>query len=199
MGVRFRTTGTPSVPHRGAIGGGPQSPRQYDSAPRFEGGGATAPAPRYETAAAPQPAPQVFAAPKSYLELVALAGEKRDVLLKTALEQQMRPVAFREKSIEVALVEGADPGVIQALSRRLREWTGQIWGVSVSTKVASGPTMRDVREEFKAQAKSAATDDPLVKAILEMFPGSTVTVKLREEQVPDAAYEDAFMDEREDE
>jgi DNA polymerase-3 subunit gamma/tau len=193
------TTGTPSVPHRGPIGGGPQSPRQYDSAPRFEGGGATAPAPRYETAAAPQPAPQVFAAPKSYLELVALAGEKRDVLLKTALEQQMRPVAFREKSIEVALVEGADPGVIQTLSRRLREWTGQIWGVSVSTKVASGPTMRDVREEFKAQAKSAATDDPLVKAILEMFPGSTVTVKLREEQVPDAAYEDAFMDEREDE
>ncbi|MEO8757608.1 MAG: DNA polymerase III subunit gamma/tau [Devosia sp.] len=191
------STGTRSVPHRGPIGSGPQAPRQFDPAPRFEGGQAAAPAPRYE--AVPVVQPQSFAAPKSYLELVALAGEKRDVLLKTALEQQMRPVAFREKSIEVALVEGADPGVIQTLSRRLREWTGQIWGVSVSTKAAAGPTMRDVREEIKAQAKTEASDDPLVKAILEMFPGAAVTVKLREQQVPDAAYEDAFMDEREDE
>ena len=130
---------------------------------------------------------------------MALAGEKRDIILKTALEQQMRPVAFREKSIEVALVEGTDPSIIQVLSARLKLWTGQIWGISVSNKAATGPTMRDVRNEVQAKAKSEATEDPLVKAILDMFPGSTVTVKLREEQVPDTAYEDAFLEEREDE
>jgi DNA polymerase-3 subunit gamma/tau len=192
--------GAQPLPHRGSIGPGPQA-RQYDAAP----------VPRYETAPqssaqpAPQPVPAVspqpqsLANPRSYLELVALAAEKRDVLLKIALETQMRPVAFREKSIEVALVEGADPGIIQTLSARLKLWTGQVWGVSVSNTPATGPTMRDVKEGLKVQARTDAADDPLVKAILEMFPGSTVTVKLREEMVPDAAYEEAFFEEHEDE
>ncbi|MEP7241719.1 MAG: DNA polymerase III subunit gamma/tau [Devosia sp.] len=185
--------GMQSVPHRGTVNAGPAM-RALDIAPRYE----TAPA------AAP---PQALVSPKSYLELVALAAEKRDVLLKTALETQLRPVAFREKSVEVALVEGADPGIIQTLSRRLREWTGQTWGVSVSTRPAEGPTLRDIKEQQQAEVTSGAADDPLVKAILDMFPGSTVTVRVREEQslppaataVPDTAYEEAFSDEREDE
>jgi len=186
-----------SVPHRGPIGGGPAAPRAFDSAPRYS----TSAAPAQQTApvAAPQPNTVALANPRTYLELVALAGERRDILLKTALEQQMRPVAFREKAIEVALVEGADPSVIQILSRRLREWTGQTWGVSVSTRPATGPTMRDVKDQHAEKAKAEAADDPLVKAIMEMFPGSTVKVTVQEEQIPDTAYEEVFMDEREDE
>jgi DNA polymerase-3 subunit gamma/tau len=182
--------GPPAVPHRGSIGGGsPAAMRSFE------------PAPRYESAAAPQPAiaPQSFAAPRSYLDLVALAREKRDIVLVTALENQMRPVAFREKSIEVALVEGTDPGVIQILSARLKQWTGQTWGVSVSTRPAAGPTLRDVKNERQEAELAAAKSDPLVKAILDMFPGSSVKVTTREEQVPDTAYEDIFMEEREDE
>jgi DNA polymerase-3 subunit gamma/tau len=190
--------GATSVPHRGAIGGGPQSalPRA-DASPRF--GGAALPARQAAPQPEPQSAAQALANPRTYLELLALAGEKRDLLLKTALEQQMRPVAFREKSIEVALVEGADPGIIQTLSRRLREWTGQTWGVSVSSRPATGPTIRDIKDQHAEKARTEASDDPLVKAILDMFPGSRVTVTLREEQIPDAAYEDVFLDEREDE
>jgi DNA polymerase-3 subunit gamma/tau len=177
------------VPYRGTVNAGPQAMRQLEPAQRYE----AAPV------AAPTIVPQAFASPKSYLELVALAGEKRDLVLKIALETQMRPVAFREKSIEVALVEGADPAVIQTLSARLKLWTGQIWGVSVSRAPAVGPTIRDIKDQHQSQAKSEAVEDPLVKAILDMFPGSTVKVKLREEAVPDTAYEDAFLEEREDE
>jgi len=176
---------TPSIPHRGTVNAGPQALRRD-------------PEPRYETAVQPVAAPQTSVSPRSYLDLVALAGEKRDITLKIALETQMRPVSFREKSIEVALVEGANPAVIQTLSARLREWTGQIWGISVSTVPATGPTIRDVKEQVRAKADAEAVEDPLVKAILERFPGSKVTVKLQEEQIPDTAYEDAFFEERED-
>ncbi len=179
------SNGISAVPHRGTINAGPLAARALDPLPR--------------TVPAASPMPQGTPAPKSYLDLVALAGEKRDVLLKTALETQLRPISFREQAIEVALVEGADPGVIQMLSQRLKQWTGQVWGVSVATRPASGPTLRDVRDRQEAQAATAATDDPLVRAILEMFPGSKVTVKEQDEKVPDAAYEDAFIDEREDE
>ncbi len=192
--------GAQPLPHRGSIGPGPQA-RQYDAAPapRYEAAPQSGAQPAPQPVPAVSPQPQGLANPRSYLELVALAAEKRDVLLKIALETQMRPVAFREKSIEVALVEGADPGIIQTLSARLKLWTGQVWGVSVSNTPATGPTMRDVKEGLKVQARTDASDDPLVKAILEMFPGSTVTVKLREEMVPDAAYEEAFFEEHEDE
>jgi DNA polymerase-3 subunit gamma/tau len=176
---------TPSIPHRGTVNAGPQALRRD-------------PSPRYETSAQPVAAPQPFPSPRSYLELVALAGERRDITLKIALETQMRPVSFREKAIEVALVEGANPAIIQTLSARLREWTGQVWGVSVSTTPATGPTIRDVKDQVKAKADAEAVEDPLVKAILERFPGSKVTVKLQEEQIPDTAYEDAFFEERED-
>ena len=186
-----------SVPHRGPIGGGQPAPRNFESTPRYST--SAAPAPQAVPVAAPQPNTVALANPRTYLELVALAGERRDILLKTALEQQMRPIAFREKSIEVALVDGADPSVIQILSRRLREWTGQTWGVSVSTRPATGPTMRDVKDQHAERAKAEAAEDPLVKAILDLFPGSTVKVTVREEQIPDTAYEDAFLDEREDE
>jgi len=191
------STGSASVPHRGPIGGGQPAPRNFESTPRYST--SAAPAPQAVPVAAPQPNTVALANPRTYLELVALAGERRDILLKTALEQQMRPIAFREKSIEVALVDGADPSVIQILSRRLREWTGQTWGVSVSTRPATGPTMRDVKDQHAERAKAEAAEDPLVKAILDLFPGSTVKVTVREEQIPDTAYEDAFLDEREDE
>jgi DNA polymerase-3 subunit gamma/tau len=176
---------TPSIPHRGTVNAGSQALRRD-------------PEPRYDTAAQPVAVPQTVVSPRSYLELVALAGEKRDIALKIALETQMRPVSFREKSIEVALVEGANPAVIQTLSAKLREWTGQIWGISVSTAPATGPTIRDVKEQVRAKVDAEAVEDPLVKAILERFPGSKVTVKLQEEQIPDTAYEDAFFEERED-
>jgi len=195
--------GGQSVPHRGTIGGGPPAAmRAFESAPRYEG--SARPAPQTVPVAAPQAL--TFASPKSYLELVALAGEKRDVLLKTALEQQMRPVSFRDRAIEVALIDGADPTIIQNLSARLKQWTGQAWGVSVSRQPASGPTMRDVKEGQKASYQAsyfeAARQDVLVKAILETFPGAQILPPSEEkaqQEIPDAVYEEAFGMEQEDE
>jgi len=172
--------GPSAVPYRGTINAGPQALRRAEP---------------MAVAAAPVALP----APRSYLELVALAAEKRDILLKTALETQMRPVAFREKAIEVALVEGADPAIVHLLSGRLREWTGTMWGVSVARAPVAGLTIRDVRDRHRATVEAEAAEDPLVKAVLDAFPGASVSVTLREDEVPDAAYEEAFMEEREDE
>jgi DNA polymerase-3 subunit gamma/tau len=177
---------TRPVPRNGG-GAAPQALRQYEPAPQ----------PRVESA--PITTPQAFANPRSYMELVALAGEKRDVLLKIALETQLTPVSFREQSIEVALAPGADPGVIQTLSRRLKEWTGQVWGVSVSRNAPVAPTIRETREAQVRSEVEEARADPLVKAILDMFPDSTVSVRRREEQIPDAAYEEVFDSEKDDE
>src|SRR5690606_11910097 len=87
----------------------------------------------------PQPA---LATVASYRELIALAGAKRDVLVKLALDGQMRPISFEQGRIEVALADGADPGMIATLSARLQLWTGQRWLVTVSSKPPEGLTVR---------------------------------------------------------
>ncbi len=59
--------------------------------------------------------------------------------------------------------------------------------------------MRDIKDKHVEAQKAEAHQDPLVAAILESFPGSKVTVKTRQEQIPIEAYEDAFSREDEDE
>jgi DNA polymerase-3 subunit gamma/tau len=90
----------------------------------------------------------------------------------------------------VALTEGADPGIIATLAARLQFWTGQRWLVMVSTKPPEGMTLRQEKEQRVEAAQAAAHQDPLVKAILETFPGAKlVNVKLRDDAadaVPDA-------------
>lgn len=136
-------------------------------------------APAARTHAIAQPA---LATVATYKDLIALATAKRDVLVKLALESQMRPISFEQGRIEVALSDGADPGMIATLSARLQTWTGQRWLVMVSTKPPEGQTIRQEREQRKVEATAAAHEDPLVKAILETFPGAKlVNVSVRDE------------------
>ncbi len=183
------TPPTAPVP-RGNGGGGPSALRAVpDVAPRFE------PAPAPVVAA---PTPQAFANPRTYADLVALAGEKRDILVKHALESSLRPVSIGDGRLEVALVENADPTIIQNLMAKLKLWTGRQWVISLANDAAHVPTMREQRDEHIEAAREEAHQDPLVQAILDTFPGSTVRVTVKHEQIPIEAYADAIRDSDED-
>ena len=172
------------------------APVSTSPVPRGNGGGgmpaaqalrAERPAPaRFEAPApSPQPGPTALASPQSYAELVALAGEKRDLIVKHALESYLRPISFADGRIEVALTEGADPGVIQTLSARLKQWTGRSWMVSVGTTTELVPTVRELVTKRQEAQKAEAHEDPLVRAILETFPGARVSnVTVREQSAP---------------
>ena len=190
--------------------------QSYSRGPSGNGGGGgsalrvEAPQPMVTEAVATQPAvPQALAQPQapapapamatvtSYKELIALAGAKRDMLVKLALEGQMRPISFEQGRIEVALVDGADPGMIATLSARLQLWTGERWLVMVSNKAPEGLTVRQENEKKTQAQHAAAHEDPLVKAILDAFPGAkVVNVKVRDDatvtepEVPPAPIEE---------
>ena len=145
-------------------GGAPQAMRQLEPAQRQN----------FETAPAPQSSQRAESGPQSYMELIALAGEMRDLIVKRALEASLRPIAFADGRLEVALAEGADPGIIQTLSARLKLWTGRNWMVTVSSSAPAGPTVKELAEARQQAELSAAHEDPLVQAILETFPGARV-------------------------
>ena len=78
---------------------------------------------------------------KSFEALIALAGEKRDLAMKSALERDVRLVRFEDGKLELALEPSARPTLVGDLSKKLADWTGRRWMVAVS-KEAGAPRSR---------------------------------------------------------
>jgi DNA polymerase-3 subunit gamma/tau len=106
-------------------------------------------------------------------ELVALAGEKRDLLTKAALEADVRLVRIEDGRLEVALERSASRTLINDLSRKLEQWTGRRWTVIVSNE-AGQATLRSQNQVQKDQRERAAESDPRVQEVLARFPGAKV-------------------------
>jgi DNA polymerase-3 subunit gamma/tau len=139
-------------------------------------------APRANTEASvrPQmiaPSPDLQSTPvlriASFPELVALAGDKRDLLTKAALEADVRLVRIEDGRLEVALERSAARTLINDLSRKLEQWTGRRWTVIVSNE-AGQPTLRSQNESERNQRERAAESDPRVQEVLARFPGAKV-------------------------
>jgi DNA polymerase-3 subunit gamma/tau len=119
-----------------------------------------------------QPAPAALRI-ASFPELVALAGEKRDLLTKAALEADVRLVRIEDGRLEVTLERSAARTLINDLSRKLEQWTGRRWTVIVSNE-AGQPTLRSQNDVERNQRERAAESDPRVKEVLARFPGARV-------------------------
>jgi DNA polymerase-3 subunit gamma/tau len=110
---------------------------------------------------------------KSFEDLIALAAEKRDLSIKSALERDVRLVRFEDGTLEIALEAGARKTLIGELSKKLADWTGRRWMVAVSAEAGS-PSLRAQAEMRKAEMKDGVRGDPLVQAVMERFPGAEI-------------------------
>jgi len=133
-----------------------------------------------EASARPQmmaPTPEAQSAPalkiSSFPQLVALAGQQRDLMTRTALETDVRLVRIEDGRLELALERHASRTLINELSRKLEQWTGRRWTVIVSNE-AGQPTLRSQMQVEKSQREQAAEADPRVKEVLARFPGAKV-------------------------
>ena len=128
---------------------------------------ASQPAARSETTSAPA------RALRSFEELIALTGEKRDLSLKSALERDVRLVRFEDGRIEIGLEPSAPKSLTGDLSKKLSDWTGRRWMVIVSADPGA-PTLHAQAQSRKAELKDGVRADPLVQAVLTRFPGAEI-------------------------
>lgn len=132
-----------------------------------------------ETNSQPEPAQAVVPEvtydelPESLADIAALASKKRDVMLKLSVERYMRPVRFEVGRIEVAMLPGAASGIAGDLGKKLSDWTGQRWMVSV-VQAEGGATLHELAEAEKARKMDEIRAHPLVAAALETFPGARI-------------------------
>lgn len=130
------------------------------------------------TAAARVEAPALDAssAPRAlsrFEEVIALAGEKRDLVTRTALERDVRPVRIEDGRLEIALEPTASKALVTDLSRKLSEWTGRRWMVVVSAEQGAS-TIRERIEQQRQEFRRGIQNDPLVQAVLTRFPGAEI-------------------------
>lgn len=131
--------------------------------------------------AAPQAAPVVQnTAPvlQSFQAVIDLVADKRDIGLKHALENGVHLVGFeaaageRAGRIELRLAEGQE-NIAQDLTRKLRDWTGQNWVISLS-KEKGQETIGALKRTDAERREDEARADPFVKAALAAFPEAEI-------------------------
>ena len=124
-------------------------------------------APSATTLAALEPMPQSFA------EVVALFDKRREAVLRSHLAAHLHLVHFEPGRIEFRPAPGAPRDLANRLGQLLSEWTGARWLIAVS-EAEGEPTLRQRQEQREAELRNGVAAHPLVRAVLETFPGATI-------------------------
>ncbi|WP_371422047.1 DNA polymerase III subunit gamma/tau [Tardiphaga sp.] len=153
--------------------------------------GSAEPSPRPQVGMADAP-PAAVLKISTFPELVALAGEKRDLMVRGALEADVRLIKIEDGRLELAMERTASRTLINDLSRKLEQWTGRRWAVIVSNEQGQ-PTLRDQQLEQKNERQRAAEADPRVKEVLARFPRAKVEVRVIAPEPPEFGGSDSDL------
>jgi DNA polymerase-3 subunit gamma/tau len=146
------------------------------------GGGARAVANGMMVQAEAAPAPKKI----DFTDVVALAASKRDVMLYAHLRQSAHLVRFAPPVIELRLEPDAPRDFAQRLAALLEAETNRRWTIALS-QAEGEPTIAARERLAEAAAKDSAIDHPLVRAILETFPGARIETLHAAAEIAEAA------------
>jgi DNA polymerase-3 subunit gamma/tau len=160
------------------------------------GGGESAQTASGETVAAPaaaraepvhEEAPDANAvvAVSSFQDVIDLAETRTEYRLLSHLVTNVHLVHMEPRRIDLRLNDRAPPRLPQLLSSFLSEATGETWLVSPSTNPGD-PTIQEQQKTAAAQRRGEAEQHPLVRAVLDQFPGAEIR-EVRDIVPPDAA------------
>ena len=157
-------------------------------APRGAAAPASSSAPRAPVASgnggsamrAPQPAPE--GAPTAQLrtleDIVALAAKNNAPMLRVALENYVHLVHLEQGRIEFRPHARAPRTLAGDLQQKLKDWTGERWTVSIAS-TGGALTLAEQKAAAKTARFEAVAQQPLVRAVLDRFPGAEI-VAVRE-------------------
>ncbi|MEO5374751.1 MAG: DNA polymerase III subunit gamma/tau [Alphaproteobacteria bacterium] len=171
----------PSATPPGGGGPGPQAGARV--LPAAVGSGPQA------SLAQPDTIGEVVPNPRSFEELVALFGSRRELRLSWSLTNEAHLVHFEPGRLEFRPGPGAARDLANQVSRLLGEWTGRRWIVSISNAPGE-PTLAERRQASAARRRDDVAAHPLVRAVLAAFPGAVVgdvrDIELEPERDPGA-------------
>ncbi|MEL7104318.1 MAG: DNA polymerase III subunit gamma/tau [Pseudomonadota bacterium] len=130
---------------------------------------------------------------QSFEQVVGLIRHHRDMKLLLEVQDNIKLVSYGPGRIEFEPAPGAPGDLAQRLGQHLQTWTGVRWGVSVVNE-GGAPTITQVRHAAEDAQKTAAMDDPLVKAVFDAFPKAKIGAIKTPEDLAQEAAQDALAE-----
>jgi DNA polymerase-3 subunit gamma/tau len=178
----------PQISGRGPVSSSSPLPEMTSRASRApistlpQGEGRTAPAQSEPTASV---VPQTMI--RSLEEISALAQKHGAPVLKVHIENDIHLVHLEPGRIEFRPSARAPRTLAGDLSQKLKEWTGVRWSVAIARE-GGVPTLSEQRKSARAAKFESATQQPMVREILDRFPGAEIiavrTIADEDEVVP---------------
>ena len=129
-------------------------------------------APAFQPEPSAQPAPAVPQL-SSFRDVAALVAERREPLLHGAVLHQVHLVRFAPPVIELRPESDAPRDLAPRLAALLLDATGTRWTIALS-RDAGDPTLHDQGAAADLARRGVAAGHPLVRAILDAFPGAKI-------------------------
>jgi DNA polymerase-3 subunit gamma/tau len=133
------------------------------------------------------------AMPQSFAEVVALFDSRREAVIAAHLKANVRLVSFEPGRIEIRPTDSAPSNLTNQLGPLLGEWTGSRWIVAVS-QAEGAPTLAEAEAQRESALRNEVASHPLVRAVLETFPGAMIAT-VRERFVAEDAGAEVAADE----
>jgi DNA polymerase-3 subunit gamma/tau len=125
------------------------------------------------TRSMPQPVPQ--GAPTASLrnleDIVALCEPRSE--LRVNLEHNVHLVRLEPGRIEIRPTPRAPRSLANDLQAKLTSITGERWTVSIANQ-GGAPTLAEQKQAAKTARHEAAAQEPMVRAVLDRFPGAEI-------------------------
>ena len=114
----------------------------------------------------------VVASGYTFRDLVQLFSEHREGTLHAHLCNSVHLVRLEPGVLEIRPKDRAPRDLVNRLGPLLSEWTGRRWTVAANFEAPGEPTLAEQDAETREAERRAAEAHPVVRAVLETFPGS---------------------------
>ena len=109
----------------------------------------------------------------NFRDVVALVSEKREAMLHAHLLHSVHLVRFAPPVIELRQQAEAPRDLAPKLGKLLTEATGTRWTIAIATS-GGDATLAQQGNAADTARRATAADHPLVRAIMEAFPGASI-------------------------
>ena len=140
---------------------------------------------RPEVETAPEPPAAILANPATFAEIVDLFAAKREGIVQGYLTNNVHLVRFEPGRLEFRQTKEAPPTLPSKVAELLGQWTGRRWVVSLVNESGEPTLAEQIRVKDEATRAEIAAH-PLVRAVLDTFPGATIEAVRRKEAPPAA-------------
>ncbi len=111
--------------------------------------------------------------PQNFRELLHLFEQRREAILRAHLYAHAHLVQFEPGRVQLRLEAAAPRDLVNRVAQKLSEWTGQTWLVGIASE-GGEPTLKEQDEAREHSLRGEAARHPLVRAVLDAFPGARI-------------------------